>query len=87
MAKLIKTYENGEIKTELTFNGETYTLTMMPYEDGVSRSKEKDFSHQIREKTKNNELVDEIEESLDMLDYDDDDDIQTALDELGMYED
>lgn len=43
MPKLTKTYENGSIKSELTFNGEKYTITMLPYENGVSRSEGEDL--------------------------------------------
>lgn len=86
MPKLTKTYENGSIKSELTFNGEKYTITMLPYENGVSRSEGEDFATQIWKRTKNAELADEIEEITDRLSYDEDDEIQDALDELEVYE-
>ena len=39
MAKLVKTYENGTEKFELTLLGETYNFTMIPDSYGMSGDK------------------------------------------------
>jgi len=86
MAKLVKTYESGEIKTELFFKGETFILTMPRWENGVRTSNEKALDAQIREKFADDEEIESICDIAYDLDFADEDEIEEALEELEQYE-
>lgn len=86
MAKMVTTYENGEIKKELTFRGEVFTLTMTPWEDGVRKSKEKALDNQVKERFSDDEDIDEIAEAVYLVDFSDDEEIEEGLERLEEFE-
>jgi len=86
MAKLVKTIEDGKVTTTLTFRSENFTVTMLPYVEGESRSLEKCFESQFAEKFPNDENIDGICEALDELSFADDDEIMDILGALEEYE-
>ncbi len=82
MAKLIKTYENDEIKNELFFNGEKFSYSMIPDECGKCGN-DKCFEDQLEEKYGNEN---EILKAASRLDFGDEDEIERALSILSEYE-
>jgi len=93
MAKLIKTFENGIEKTELTFLAKTFTLTMMPTKHG-SKSVEKCLAVQVSlylDKyytylDEESEEFQKVADVLDLIDCEDNDDILEDLKILDEYE-
>lgn len=86
MAKLVKTYENGIEKTELTFRGETYDFSMLPCEHG-RRSDKHGFDKQVTNKYPELKEEDELIDILDDLSWQyDEDDIFEALEALEEWE-
>lgn len=84
MAKFTRTFENGTVKNELTFNGKTYDYTMSNYVNGIRKSDKKCFSSQIDEVENidwENEDID-----VDMLDCENDDEITEILEKLDELE-
>ena len=67
MAKLVKTYENGTEKFELTLLGETYNFTMIPDSYGMSGDKP-GFDTQIPKAHPEYEDFDDYDDLLDILD-------------------
>lgn len=89
MAKLVKTFENGVIGTELTFKGEVFTITWLPWEDGVRETKEDDLGYQIKAKFPQipDDQMDSIRDIvLDINSATQDGDIEEILGDLAGYE-
>lgn len=87
MAKVTKSYENGEVKTTLTFRGKDFVVEEGQYEDGVRKSKQVCFEMQIGKTLNNDDDIEELKELAFKLDCaDSDEEIEEVLDELDMYE-
>ena len=67
MAKLVKTYENGSEKFELTLLGQTYDFTMIPDSFGMSGNKP-GFDVQVPKAYPEYEDFDDYDDLLDILD-------------------
>ena len=93
MAKLIKTFEKGIDKTELTFMGGTFTVTMIPTDYG-SKSIEKSLDIQIKAYLNNSftdidtesKSMEEVFDVLDIIDSDEDEDRLDDLEVLDKFE-
>lgn len=86
MAKFAVTYENGHIKKELTFRGEVYSSTMMPW-NGIGRtSQDLAFDYQYGGRHPKDKDLDEILELFSEIDFGDDDEIEETLKSLSEYE-
>lgn len=86
MAKIVKTYENGIEKTELTFRNETYDFSMLPCEDGRKSDKQV-FDEQVTNKYPELKEEEELIELLDNLSFcNDEEDIFEALEALESWE-
>lgn len=84
MAKYSKTYENGNIKNELTFRDIVYDFTMISQEDGSMKADKKCFSAQLKEISGID--LDNTGIDIDMIDCGDDDEILEILNWLDMIE-
>lgn len=71
MAKLIKSYENGIEKLELTFNGDTYEYSMLPTRYGRKGDKPT-FDRQVADKHPELADNDRLMDALDSLSFEDD---------------
>ena len=71
MAKLIKTYENGIEKFELTFLGETYDYSMIPNDYGATGDKPT-FDTQIAKRHPELKEKKILMERLDSISFEDD---------------
>jgi hypothetical protein len=87
MAKFVITFENETIRKELIFNGETFAITMLPWDNGIRTSDTISLENQY--KIKHGDDLDNCEEIMDLLyglDMDDEDEIEEILQELSYYE-
>lgn len=84
MAEYRVTYkDDGVIKKELIFKGETFTITMIPDETG-STSKEKTFDRQVVERL--GDFDEDVLEVIGDISFADDFEIEEYLEELSYYE-
>ena len=86
MAKLTITFENGEIKKELLFEGETFDYTMKPSGYGMKGDKPCILS-QFEDKYGCDNMTDELIEYVDDIDFGDEGEIQAAIEYLSSIED
>lgn len=85
MAKLTITFENGEIKKELLFEGETFAYTMKPSGYGMKGDKPCILS-QFEDKYGCDNMTDELIYYVDNIDLGDEGEIQAAIDYLSSIE-
>lgn len=86
MVKVVKTFENETITMTLTFRGKEFTTTILPWESGKRKSKEKLLSNQVEEFFKEDKNIEEIADIVDNIDFGMDDDIEEALEQLVSFE-
>lgn len=84
MSKLVMTLENGIEKRELTFNGETYDFSMIPFGSGGSKGDKPGFHTQYR--LKYPDCHEDIFNLLDRLSFEESGDILDTLEELDDWE-
>jgi hypothetical protein len=84
MAKYTKVWENGTEKSTLNFRGRDFTLAMSAFENGESHGLGKGIDAQINEAYPDDEDLEEILDTLEILDdsFDRDD----ALERLTEFE-
>lgn len=85
MAKLTITFENGEIKKELLFEGEIFAYTMKPSGYGMKGDKPCILS-QFEDKYGCDNMTDELIDYVDNIDFGDEGEIQAAIDYLSSIE-
>lgn len=85
MAKLTITFENGEIKKELLFEGETFAYTMKPFGYGMKGDKPCILS-QFEDKYGSDNMTDELINYLENVDFGDEAEIQEAIEYLSGIE-
>ena len=86
MAKLTITFENGEIKKELLFEGETFDYTMKPSGYAMKGDKPCILS-QFEDKYGCDNMTDELIDYVDDIDFGDEGEIQAAIEYLSSIED
>lgn len=85
MAKLTITFENGEIKRELLFEGETFGYTMKPSDSGMKGDKPCILA-QFGDKYGYDNMTDELIDYIDDIDVGDEGEIQEAIEYLSSIE-
>lgn len=85
MAKLTITFENGEIKKELLFEGETFAYTMKPFGYGMKGDKPWILS-QFEDKYGSDNMTDELINHVDNIDVGNEGEIQEAIEYLSSIE-
>ncbi|WP_418775917.1 hypothetical protein [Intestinibacter bartlettii] len=85
MAKLTITFENGEIKKELLFEGEIFAYTMKTSGYGMKGDKPCILS-QFEDKYGCDNMTDELIDYVDNIDVGDEGEIQAAIDYLSSIE-
>jgi len=86
MAKLVKTYENGEIKSELYFRGQVFTLTMGQWNGCVRKSKEICLDKQLRNAFPDDNYIDGVASAAEIIPYEVDSETEKCLSILSDYE-
>jgi len=84
MAKFQKIYEDGRIRSILTFMDKEFIYIDGQWKNGLRKGETKDLAYQVEQAFSNDEYIEEIIEYVCKLDFDDE--IEEALDMLSGWE-
>jgi len=86
MAKFQKIYEDGRVRSILTFRDEEFIYIDGEWKGGIRKGETKSLEYQVEQIFRNDEDIEEILEWVCKLDFPLDDEIEEALDMLSGWE-